>query len=248
MKDKIVSLGISSVEAEELLKVSTNINSDYNKLLNKYPIQYLIGYVNFYGYKIYVNDNVLIPRYETEFLVEKTIEYINKIYKKTNNLKILDLCTGSGCIAISLSKELNIDIDASDISKDAINIAKKSNNENNANVNFIKSDLFKDISNKYDVIISNPPYISYSEEIMESVKKYEPNIALYADNNGLFFYEEILKNVRKHLNNKFLISFEIGYLQADKIKNIIEQNLEDVKIIIEQDLSKKDRYIFIIHE
>ena len=248
MKDKIVSLGISSVEAEELLKVSTNINSDYNKLLNKYPIQYLIGYVNFYGYKIYVNDNVLIPRYETEYLVEKTIKYINKIYKKTNNLKILDLCTGSGCIAISLSKELNIDIDASDISKDAINIAKKSNNENNANVNFIKSDLFKDISNKYDVIISNPPYISYSEEIMESVKKYEPNIALYADNNGLFFYEEILKNVRKHLNNKFLISFEIGYLQADKIKNIIEQNLEDVKIIIEQDLSKKDRYIFIIHE
>ena len=83
---------------------------------------------------------------------------------------------------------------------------------------------------------------------MESVKKYEPNIALYADNNGLFFYEEILKNVRKHLNNKFLIAFEIGYLQADKIKNIIEQNLEDVKIIIEQDLSKKDRYIFIIHE
>ena len=248
MKDKIVSLGISSVEAEELLKVSTNINSDYNKLLNKYPIQYLIGYVNFYGYKIYVNDNVLIPRYETEYLVEKTIKYINKIYKKTNNLKILDLCTGSGCIAISLSKELNIDIDASDISKDAINIAKKSNNENNANVNFIKSDLFKDISNKYDVIISNPPYISYSEEIMESVKKYEPNIALYADNNGLFFYEEILKNVRKHLNNKFLIAFEIGYLQADKIKNIIEQNLEDVKIIIEQDLSKKDRYIFIIHE
>ena len=248
MKDKIISLGFSSVEAEELIKVSKNINSDYEKLLTKSPIQYLIGYVNFYGYKIYVNDKVLIPRYETEYLVEKTIKYINKIYKKTNNLQILDLCTGSGCIAISISKELNINIDASDISEDAIDIAKKSNNENNANVNFIKSDLFNDISKKYDVIISNPPYISYNEEVMESVKKYEPNIALYADNNGLFFYEEIIKNIKTHLNNKFLIAFEIGYLQANKIKKIIKQNLDNVKIIVEQDLSKKDRYIFIISE
>ena len=247
MKDKIVSLGISSVEAEELLKVSTNINSDYNKLLNKYPIQYLIGYVNFYGYKIYVNDNVLIPRYETEFLVEKTIEYINKIYKKTNNLKILDLCTGSGCIAISLSKELNIDIDASDISKDAINIAKKSNNENNANVNFIKSDLFKDISNKYDVIISNPPYVKLSEYVSPNTK-YEPQNALYAGSNNLVFYETILDYAKEILNKEFIIAFEINSQDGKVLKSLAKEKYKSAKVSLLKDYNKLDRFLIIENE
>jgi len=100
--NKIVNLGISKIEAEELVKVSRNIEKDYKKLLDNYPIQYLIGYVNFYGNKILVDENVLIPRYETEYLVEKTINYSKKIFK--NKINVLDLCTGSGAIAITLYK------------------------------------------------------------------------------------------------------------------------------------------------
>ena len=128
MKDKIVALGFSSVEVDELLKVSKDIESDYLKLKNKYPIQYLIGYVNFYGYKINVNESVLIPRYETEYLVEKTIKYIKDNFN--SKINILDLCTGSGSIAISLSKELNCIVDASDISSKALEIAKINAKEN----------------------------------------------------------------------------------------------------------------------
>ena len=123
MKEKIVNLGFSDREAQELINVSKNIEEDYKKLLNKYPIQYLIGYVDFYGYKIFVNDSVLIPRYETEFLVEKLIKYIKKYYK-SEKVNILDIGTGSGCISIALQKMLDCNITAVDISQDALKIAE----------------------------------------------------------------------------------------------------------------------------
>ena len=247
MKNKILELGFSKAEVEELIKVSKNINADYIKLLNKYPIQYLIGYVNFYGYKINVNENVLIPRYETEYLVEIAKRKIVDKYKN-KDVKILDLCTGSGCIAIALSKELNNKIFASDISKKAIELAKKNSIENNAQIEFIESDLFNNIKDKFDIIISNPPYISYDEEIMESVKLYEPNLALFADNDGLLFYEKILKDINNYLNENFLIIFEIGYKQANRIKKIVNKYLTNVNISVLKDLSGKDRYIIIENE
>ena len=246
MKDKIIELGISSVEADELIKVSKDINSDYNKLLKKYPIQYLIGYVNFYGYKICVNENVLIPRYETEYLVEKTINYYKKIFNKRVN--VLDIGTGSGAISIALKKQIDCYITACDISEEALNIAINNAKLNNVNINFIKSDIFKNVNDKFDIIISNPPYISKSEIIMDSVDKYEPHLALYAVDNGLYFYKEIIKNSRKYLNDKFIIAFEIGYWQAEYIVNIAKEYFSDSKIIVEKDLSGKDRYVFIINE
>ena len=247
MRNKIIKLGYSSVEVDELLKVSSNIVEDYKKLKKQYPIQYLIGYVNFYGYKIYVNENVLIPRYETEFLVEKTLLYIKNIFND-KNIKILDLCTGSGCISIAISKELNVEVLGSDISSKALEIARKNAKENDANVKYIESDLFENIDNKYDVIISNPPYISKNEKIMESVELYEPHLALFAEDDGLYFYKKILHNIKKHLNKKFIIAFEIGYLQAELIRKIIYSELENVKVIIEKDLSEKNRFVFIINE
>ncbi len=245
MLNKIVELGYSKLEAQELIKVSKNIDEDYNKLLNKYPIQYLIGYVNFYGYKINVNENVLIPRYETEYLVEKTIKYIKDRFN--SDINILDLCTGSGAIAIALSKELNAHVDASDISSKALDVARINIKENNANINCIESDLFNKIKGKYDVIISNPPYISKNEEIMYSVDKYEPHEALYADNEGLFYYDKILSEINKYLNEKYIIAFEIGYTQGESIKRLVEKYLNSPRIIIEKDLSNRDRYVFIFN-
>jgi len=247
MKNKIIELGYSNREVEELLNVSKDIESDYKKLLKKYPIQYLIGYVNFYGYKIIVNENVLIPRYETEFLVEKTIKYYKKVFVD-KKIDILDLGTGSGAIAIALAKNINSNVTGVDISKEALKVAKNNAKINNISIKLIQSNMLEKIKDKYDVIISNPPYVDINEEVEESVQMYEPNIALYASNKGLYYYDNILKNVRKNLKDKFIIAFEIGYLQAHSIKNIIDRYLKNVNVIIEKDLSMKDRYIFIISE
>ena len=247
MKDKIIELGYSNREVEELLNVSSNIEEDYNKLLNKYPIQYLIGYVNFYGYKIYVNENVLIPRYETEYLVEKTIKYIKELFND-EEVKILDIGTGSGAIAIALKKELDAKVTATDISKDALEVAIKNAKENNCQIEFLENNMLNNINDKFDVIISNPPYVSYDEEVEEGVKLYEPNIALYAPNKGLHYYEEILKSASNNLNKKYIIAFEIGYTQGKEIELIANKYLKNIDIKIEKDLSGKDRYVFIISE
>ena len=135
------------------------------ELLNKgIPVQYIVGNVDFYGYNFKVNENVLIPRFETEELVEKTIKYINKYLDK--KVDILDLGTGSGCIAITLKKELDCNVDAVDISPKALEIAKLNAKNNNVDITFYEGDMLNPINKIYDVIISNPPYIAYNEEIM----------------------------------------------------------------------------------
>ena len=246
MINKIISLGISKREAEELISVSKDIEHDYKLLKDGYPIQYLIGYVDFYGYKINVNEDVLIPRYETEYLLEKVINISKKIF--SNKINILDIGTGSGAISIVLKNELNSNVTACDISKKALNVAINNAKINNSSIKFIKSDIFSNINDKFDIIISNPPYISSDEVIMDSVKKYEPNLALYAPKDGLYFYEEIIKDARKYLNDKFIIAFEIGWWQGNLICDITKRYFNDSIIRIEKDLTNRDRYLFIIHE
>ena len=244
MINKIMSLGFSRPESEELVKVSKNIEEDYKKLLEGYPIQYLIGYVDFYGYKIYVNENVLIPRYETEYLVQKTINYSKKIFN--DKLDILDLGTGSGAISIVLGRELNSIVTGVDISEDALNVAKKNAIENKVSINFIKSNMLDSVEGKYDIVVSNPPYIDIDEKIMDSVKKYEPHLALYAKDNGLYFYKNILSNIKPYLKERFIIAFEIGWWQGSLIEKIAQEYFENSNILIEKDLTNRDRYIFII--
>ena len=230
---------------EEYLKkyVTENIEEAIERYKNGEPVQYIIGDVNFYGNTIKVNKNVLIPRFETEELVEKTIKKIkNKFNKK---IDVLDLCTGSGCIAITIKKEINSNVTATDISSDALEVAKKNVNLNNVDIKLINSDLFNNIDGKFDCIISNPPYISYDEEIDEIVKNNEPNIALYAPNNGLYFYEEILKNIKKYLNDEFIIAFEIGYKQGESLVELANRYLNNVTISVEKDLQGRDRFLFI---
>lgn len=223
--------------------VNKDLDTAIERLNNGEPVQYIIGNVNFYGNIIEVNKNVLIPRFETEELVEKTIAKIkNKFNKKVN---ILDLCTGSGCIAITLKKELLSDVTASDISHDALDLAKSNALKNNVNINFIESNLFLNINDKFDVIISNPPYIAHNEEIDEIVYNNEPHLALFALNDGLYFYEEILKNSRNYLNDNFIIAFEIGYTQGDKIISLVNKYLKNVNVSVEKDLQGRDRFLFV---
>ena len=177
-----------------------DLKEAYKLLKKNYPIQYLIGYVDFYNYKIKVNENVLIPRFETELLIDKSIKYLKKKVIK----KAIDICTGSGCIAITLNKELNISFDACDISNPALTLAKENAKENNANIKFFKIDVLNDhIKEKYDLIVSNPPYVK-KDEYTSLETKYEPQIALFANNNGLEFYEAIIKEAKNILNKTVL--------------------------------------------
>ena len=212
------------------------------ELIKGKPVQYIIGNVDFYGYIIDVNEKVLIPRFETERLVELTIERIKKMHKKVT---ILDIGTGSGCIAITLKKELDCEVDAIDISDDALSLAKENAINNDVKITFYKSNILRNVSKKFDVIISNPPYLTEEDEVMDIVKNNEPHLALYAKNNGLYFYEEILKNCIYSINPNYLIAFEIGQNQKENITKLAHQYLGDVKVECYQDYSGKDRYIFI---
>lgn len=222
-----------------------DLDTALKELESGIPVQYIVGNTNFYGYDFKVNRNTLIPRFETELLVEKAYNYIKKYFNK-DKVKILDIGTGSGCIAITLNKLLDdSDVTGVDISSEALEVAKENNISNNANVKFIESDLFSNVNEKYDVIISNPPYISYDEEIMNIVWNNEPHLALYAPDNGLYFYDKIIKDSSKYLNDKFIMAFEIGYKQGEDIVKIVNRYYKDTNISVEKDYSGRDRFVFI---
>lgn len=219
------------------------LSKGLEKLEKGMPVQYIVGHVNFYGNNIKVNKNVLIPRFETELLVEKTVNYAKKTFNK--KISILDIGTGSGAIAITLKKKLDSEIEAIDISENALKVAQENVLNNNVEINLFKSDIFQNVIKKYDIIISNPPYIGENEEVEEIVKNNEPHLALYAKNDGLEFYEKILKDVKKHIKKPGLIALEIGMNQGEKITAIANKYINYKKISIEKDLTGKDRYIFI---
>ena len=215
-----------------------------NKLKEGKPVQYIVGNVDFYDVNLLVNENVLIPRFETETLVEKTINYTKNLKE---SLDILDVGTGSGAIAIALARHLPSRVLATDISKEALKIAEENAKRNSVNITFQQSDIFENVEGKFDIIISNPPYISKEEIIDPLVEKNEPHIALYADNNGLYFYQKILKNVKPYLKEKSIIAFEIGMTQSKNITEMAKTHLPNSIVKTEQDLTGKDRYIFIFN-
>lgn len=256
----------SSIHAKMLLASFLNVNSLelltildqqvdpktvdlYQKALislqNNKPLQYVIGNVNFYGINYTINENVLIPRFETEELVENIKNYIIK-----NNLttpKILDLGTGSGVIGLTLKKFFpTADVTLTDISPKALEVAKTNAKNLNLNVTFIQSNWLDNVNKEpYDIIVSNPPYIKEDEEIEEIVKNNEPHLALYGGKSGLDCYQNIINDIKPYLKEKYLIAFEIGYQQGKSLETLIKNTLDNVKITIKQDLSSKDRMIFV---
>ena len=222
--------------------INKNINEDT-------PLSHLVGFDYFYDRKFKVTKDVLSPRMETEELIYKVLEYIKK--SKKDSFRILDLCTGSGIIAITLKKEIvekHTEIVASDISEKALSIAIENANNNNANITFIKSDLFDNISGKFDLIISNPPYISYKDKITikDNVLNYDPHLALFAEEDGIYFYRKIIEKAVHYLSKDGVIFFEIGYDQKEKILELGKNN--NFITTVYKDINDRDRIAKLIYD
>ena len=222
-----------------------NFLKKFGRLVNGEPIQYITNMQEFMKLKFYVDNRVLIPQPDTEILVENVISIVENIQKDCQKeIKILDLCTGSGIIGVCLKKNLqNVKVHASDISECALDVAKKNSIQNNVDISFIKSDLFDNINEKFDVIVSNPPYIESSTlEGLSMEVKNEPKIALDGGKDGLDFYRKIIKEAPNFLNKSGYLSLEIGYNQKDAVEKLLKTyKYKDIQI--KKDLSNIDRVI-----
>lgn len=210
------------------------------------PIQHIIGYQTFYGYDFIVNEDVLIPRKETEELVEQVLYYYDDHYQG-KKIDVCDIGTGSGCIAITLAKEeKNLNVVAADISEKALAVAQKNNEKLKANVRFYAGDLLSPLKGmKFDIIVSNPPYIPNQEDVANIVKTNEPNIALFGGDTGMIFYERILKDSKNYLKDKGLIAFEHAYDKREAMYALAKFYYPKANIIQLKDLSGKDRMTLI---
>lgn len=210
------------------------------------PIQYLIGTSCFYGYDFKVNEHVLIPRYETEELLEHIL-YRYDEYFKGQKVDVCDLATGSGCIAISLAlEEKNMSVIATDISHEALEVAKENNEKFQAGVTFLQGDMLEPLKGrKFDIFVSNPPYIPTEEDVMPLVKDNEPNLALFGGTDGLKFYRIILSGVRPLLKERAIIAFEHGYDKKEEMLKLASTYFPDCRAEVLKDLEGKDRMTFI---
>ena len=213
------------------------------KLASHIPAQYIIGHAEFFGMQLKVDERVLIPRPETEELVELILAENPK-----KNLKVLDIGTGSGAIALALAKSRpDWTITAADISQDALDIAEENAKENSGDLIFIKSDCFSEISSKYDIIVSNPPYISRSDEseVGLNVLHSEPHLALFADEDGLAIYRKIAEGAKEYLTDGGKIYLEIGYKQGQSVPSLFKENLPEKRVRTLKDQFGQDRMVVI---
>ncbi|MCD6482144.1 MAG: peptide chain release factor N(5)-glutamine methyltransferase [Candidatus Izimaplasma sp.] len=211
------------------------------------PVQHIIGYQEFYGHNFIVNSDVLIPRFETEELLGNILIYSEELFGD-EKIKVADIGTGSGCLGITIDlEEENMEVIATDISEKALKVAKENNKILGSNVKFLQGDLLEPLKGmKFDMLVSNPPYIPNKEYVEGLVKDNEPSVALFGGLDGLDFYRAIIKDAEKILNDKYLIAFEHAYNKAKELKRIIKKHLKDVEIIQKKDLQGKDRMTFII--
>ena len=215
----------------------------YTKLVAHIPAQYIIGHAEFFGMQLKVDERVLIPRLETEELVELILAE-----NPDGHLKVLDIGTGSGAIALALAKDrADWTITAADISQDALELASENADRLDLEISFIKSDCFSEICSKYDIIVSNPPYISRAdeEEVGLNVLHSEPHLALFADEEGLAIYRRIAEESKDYLNDGGKIYLEIGYKQGQSVPALFMENLPEKRVRTLKDQFGQDRMVVI---
>lgn len=255
---KLLVLELSKLSgAEFLLNMDNEIPKDIeDEILNGFkelslghPVQHIVGYSYFYGYKMIVNHDVLIPRPETEELVGYVLSYYDD-YFAGEKIVAADIGTGSGNIAIALKlEEPNMTMYATDISDEALKTAKINAENNHADITFLNGDMLQpliDQNIKLDLLVSNPPYIPDSEYVEPLVKDNEPNVALFGGSDGMHFYEEIFKNASKVLKKKAILAFEHSHTKREEMVFLAKKYLENVKTISIKDLNGKDRFTICI--
>ena len=220
-------------------------------IIDGIPVQHIIGYTYFYGYKMKVNKEVLIPRPETEELVGYVLSYYDDVFEG-RKVDVVDVGTGSGAIAIALSKEeSNMIVSATDISPTAVEVAKENAQINDANVNFMVGDMLEPLienNMKFDILVSNPPYIPDSEYVEDIVKNNEPHVALFGGSDGMKFYDIILSNAHKVLKTPSILAFEHGYRSKEKMIELAKKYFPNSEVISIKDLSDKDRMTVVINK
>lgn len=221
------------------------------RLLNNEPLQYIVGHQWFYGYQINVNPEVLIPRYETEELVANVLADSDYYFKDKEEITIADVGTGSGAIAIALKKEEpKFKMYATDISDTALKQAQENAEFNECEVTFYQGDMLQpliDRNIKLDILVSNPPYIPVHQEVQKSVEEYEPHVALFGGNDGLFFYRKIFENAHKVIKEHSFMAFEIGYDEKNAIVAELKKHFPLDRYDVLKDLNGKDRMLFVYH-
>lgn len=215
------------------------------------PIQYIKGYETFFGRDFVVNEDVLIPRYETEELVENILYRIDDYFQDYKQIRLCDVGTGSGAIAITLAlEEPRLKVIATDISPKALSVAKKNAQRLKVDIEFREGDMLEPLlknQEKVDIFVSNPPYIPDHQEIEAMVKDNEPHVALFGGNDGLYFYRKIFKEVKPLLNDRALLAFEMGFDQRELMETAIHEYFGDYPFEIIKDINGKDRMLFIYY-
>ena len=221
-------------------EISRRFKEDIQKVILGIPVQYITKHQEFYGLDFYVDENVLIPQPDTEILVQEVIYLAKKFDRKP---KIVDICTGSGAIAIAVAKNIEAEIVASDISEKGLQIAKRNALENEVNIKFLQSDMFENIEEKFEIIVSNPPYIE--SQVIDTLSKEvrnEPIIALDGGNAGLDFYRILAQNAKKYLSKNGILAVEIGYNQG-KVVNKLFEDCGLVNVYTKKDFGGNDRIV-----
>lgn len=255
---KVLFYHLANKEPHELyLMYDEEVDKDLEKQFlmgmeeyyNGRPIQYIKGVETFFGRDFKVNENVLIPRYETEELVENILYRIDDYFSGYKNITLCDVGTGSGAIAISLAlEEPKLKVYATDISDLALTVAKENANNLKADVEFLAGDMLQPLIEKnlkLDIFVSNPPYIPQEQEIEAVVKDNEPHVALFGGNDGLYFYRKIFEGVNELLNERALLAFEMGFDQRELMEEALQKYFPNDPYEIIKDINGKDRMLFI---
>ncbi len=255
---KLLLLHITKLESHILISklkedAPTFVVEQFNTLMNKYvyeniPVQHLTGVEFFFGYEFNVNEDVLIPRFETEELVSNILMIYDEVFEG-KEVQVVDIGTGSGAIAITLDlEEPNMNVTATDISEDALKVAKSNNEKLNANVNFLQGDMLAPIEGmKFDILVSNPPYIPQDEVVDSLVYDNEPHVALFGGNDGLHFYKIILENAKQYLNLKSILAFEHAYDKGEDMVALAKEHFPTSEVQLLKDMQGKDRMTIVIN-